>query len=127
MAVSKNVAKTASAAKSGQQAVTKVAKLDKGAKAAPAKPAKTAPVSGQQAKARSQFSGKKIALTAEGKAATPRGNAGLLWDAIVAHKNVDDAIGTEYARTGGKYDGETFTVQASDLAYFVRRGLIEIA
>lgn len=119
--------------KTAQQApakAPKVARVTKGkgkaasGQQAPAKAPKSA--SGQQARRRNQYAGKAIKITPEGKAATPRGNAGMLWDVVSVAKKVDDVIGAEYARTGGKYDGETWTVKAVDLAYFERRGLIEI-
>lgn len=118
------IAKTKSA--TDTKATKKVGKLDKAAK--PAKPAKPAKENAEptERKPRGQFAGATVKVTEAGKAATPRGNAGALFDAIVAHKNPADAIGTSYKRVSGKHEGEA-TITSADLAYFVNRGLLEIA
>ncbi len=116
------VAKRTRKAASGQQAkASEQAAPRKGRKAK----AEQATASGQQARRRSQYAGMSIKVTPEGKKATPRGNAGVLFDVISAAKKVDDVIGAPYTRVGGKYDGETWTVQAVDITYLINRGLIE--
>lgn len=129
-APAKNAGKAAPAATTG----AKVGKIDKSAQAAQRQEIakRAAPASGQaaeqgQKKVRGQFAGKSInSLVPKGEEAKARGNAGLLLAHVLKHKRVDDVIGTEYQRAGGKYDGESVTVRASDLAYLANRGLIEI-
>lgn len=120
----------AKSTKSAQQATTgaKVAKAAKrttaSAQQAPAKaPAKAATKSGQQAAPRGQFAGKKIrSLVAKGE--TPcRGGAATRFDAIVRHKNVNDAIGSTYRIDGEKEDR---TITSADVAYLVKRELIAV-
>lgn len=117
----------------------KVGKVTKGAKPAaksskavaaseqaPAKrtrKADAAPATTQQARTgrKSQFAGMSIRnLVPKGE--TPcRGGALVRFETIVSHKRVDDAIGAEYSD-----NGETRTINAADIAYLVKRELIEV-
>ncbi len=117
--------------KSAQGQSTTGAKVAKAAKrttasaqqAAPAKP--KAAKSGQQGQSapRGQFAGKKI-RSLVGKGETPcRGGAATRFDAIVRHKNVNDAIGSTYRIEGEKEDR---TITSADIAYLVKRELIAV-
>jgi len=127
MAKSTKSAQKSTSTKSAQQATTgaKVAKAAKrttaSAQQAPAKPKATK--SGQQAAPRGQFAGKKI-RSLVGKGETPcRGGAATRFDAIVRHKNVNDAIGSTYRIDGEKEDR---TITSADIAYLVKRELIAV-
>jgi len=114
---------TKSAAVATDAKPAKVGKVAKG-NAPAAKGTKPATEKAERAP-RGQFAGATVRVTDEGKAANPRGNAGELFAAIVAHKNPADAIGATYKRTAGKHAGEA-TITSADLAYFVRRGLLAV-
>ena len=123
-------APTAAATEAKPAKAGKVAKLDKAAKAAPAteaKPAKAKAEGGERTPRRSAMHGQRITVTEAGKAGKARGNAAILLAAITAHKTTDAALGTEYQREGGKYDGETWRVLPVDIAYLAKRGLIELS
>lgn len=105
--------------------VGRVSKAAKSAQQAPAPKAKAkATESGQQARTgrRSQYTGMKI-KNVSGSDAPCRGGAAIRFDTIVAHKLVDNAIGTEYTDT----DGSTKAITSADIAYLIKRGLIEVA
>jgi hypothetical protein len=104
--------------------VAKAAKRTTASAQAPAKPAK-ATKSGQQGQSapRGQFAGKRI-RSLVGKGETPcRGGAATRFDAIVRHKNVNDAIGSTYRIEGEKEDR---TITSADIAYLVKRELIAV-
>lgn len=104
----------------------KVGKLNKasGQKAASKKAAKAEPQgqSGQRA-ARGQYADKRITVTAEGKAANPRGHRGERWAVVKAAKNTNDVLGQTY--TGA--DGEPRTITSASLSNFVERGFITLS
>lgn len=121
--------KSAQAATTKATKATKVARVRKAkaasgqqAKATKGTKAKAATASGQQARGRrSQYAGMRIKNVAASE--TPcRGGAAIRFDTIVAHKNVDDAIGAEYIE-----NGETKVINSADIAYLVKRELIELS
>jgi len=81
--------------------------------------------SGQQGQRgpRGQYAGKKITVTAEGKAAAPRGNRGARWELVKAAKTTDDVLGKAYTRA----DGAEGTITSAGLRNFVDRGFITLA
>lgn len=112
-------AATTPAATSGK-AAGKVAKLDKTAAAAKPEKAAAEPKP-EKAPRKSQWHGLKIVRTEAGKAEAPARNGALIrFNAIVAHKNTSDAIGSEYTDT----DGTVKKITPADVAYLVKRELI---
>lgn len=119
------ITKTAAAAQNTAPAATagkaagKVAKLDKSAAAKPEKA--DAEPKPEKAPRKSQWHGLKISRTEAGKAEAPARNGALIrFNAIVAHKNTSDAIGSEYTDT----DGTVKKITPADIAYLVKRELI---
>lgn len=103
-------------------APAKVGKVNKSA----AKPAKAESAEAKEPKAprRSQWAGQKIKLTEAGKAETPARNGALIrFQAITKHKTTDEAIGSTYTDS----DGSERKVTGADVAYLVKRGLIELS
>lgn len=118
------VARVAKGKATAQQAPAKAAKAAKGStQQAPAKgKAKAAPASGQQARLRGQYAGKRVVITEAGKAANPRGLRGDRWAIVAKAKRTDDFLGKPYVG----HDGTERPFSAAKFANFVERGYVEL-